>query len=79
MGAPVENETVFVRVDTGYVGGVEVCEARVLHRAVTHYDEFDFALIGGDIFGARRVADEGITWARPEHLDAFRTTVALSP
>lgn len=77
MDAPVENETVFVRVDTAIGDVAVVREARVLHRVITR-DEFDFMVVGAPGYGTRRIAEEGITWSRPEHADALRVTVALS-
>lgn len=72
MGAPVENETVFVRIV-----GRTVCEARVVHLALTS-GKFGVWAIGGG-YTSWHIDDEGITWARPEHVAALRVTVALSP
>jgi hypothetical protein len=86
MSAPVENETVFVRVIewgsrsfsvTDMPCGVR--EARVL-RSRTSTRAFDILVLAdGGSYGTHKVDEEGITWARPEHADALRVTVALSP
>lgn len=77
---PVENETVFVRTICAIVLHKmlehQVGEARVLRRTLV-YDEFDYTLVDARGFGTARVADEGITWCCPEHLDAFKVAVAL--
>jgi hypothetical protein len=68
---PVENESVFVLIEE------EIMEARVTRRAIT-YKEFDFVCVEyGPRTGRKLVEDEGVTWCRPEQLDAFRVACAL--